>query len=236
MTKTFKQFLEEKENLTFDGLLRGDCSDFFKRSQQNGLIVRGMNGAGSLVGNMSLGEKFPGVTFNVFKKTVRKERKPMDTAKAIHGIIDDWFEEEMGIRARSQAVFCFGEAGRENAYEYGQVAVILPIGKFTYVWSPKVADLYDDVIRKELQTNTKDHGTPGELQKEFVGSDGKPDVEAIGELMNGLGYTINGFDKAVGMAVEIMIDCDEYYVIPLANDKENRDLQLGVIKKAFVDL
>lgn len=227
--KTFKQFLEEKEELTFKSLLHGDCKDFFQRSKQNGLLVRGINGGyGQLVGEMSLGEGFAGKTFTVFKKTVRKERKPMDTIPALHKIIDDWFEDNMGIRARSEAMFCFGEAARNTAYEYGNLCVVLPIGKFTYVWSPKVPDLYNDVIMNKMQENK-------ELKKAYIGSDGKPDAEAINDVMDGLGYTINGFDKAVEDSVEIMIDCNEYYVIPLPNDETNREKFLGIIKKAFVE-
>lgn len=228
MTKTFKQFLEEeKKTLSFKELLHGECRDLLKRSQQNGLIIRGVNGYGTTVGMLDLGEGFEGVVFSIFKKKVRKERKPMDTIPELHRIVDDWFEEEMGIRARSEAVFCFGESGRKNASEYGSLAVILPIGKFTYVWSPEVADLYEDVLKK-LQTHNR------EIRPAYVGPTGKPDVEAIHEVMNKLGYTINGFDKACQAAVEIMIDCDEYYVIPLAHDHETQEKQLGIIKKAFV--
>lgn len=180
-----------------------------------------------MVGDMSLGEGFGDKTFRVFKKTVRKERKPMDTKGPLHKIIDDWFEDNMGIRARSQAVFCFGEAARNVAYEYGHLCAIFPIGKFTYVWSPKVSDLYNDVIMDKMQY-------AGEIAKAYIGSDGKPDVEAINSVLDGLGYTINGFDKAVADSVEIMIDCDEYYVIPLPNDEENREKHLGILKKAFV--
>ncbi len=230
MTKTFKQFLEEinVKELTFSELLHGPCANFFKQSKQNGLLVRGMGQHGKHVGHMSLGPGFEGIKFSVFRKSVRKERKPMDTTGPLHNIIDDWFEDNMGIKARSEAIFCFGEAGRENAYEYGSVSVILPIGKFTYVWSPKVGDLYLDIISEKIQQN-------GKITSAYIGSDGKPDVEAIHAVLDGLGYTINGFDKAVGDAVEIMIDCDDYYVIPLPNDIENRDKHLGILKKAFVE-
>lgn len=197
--------------------------------RKNGLLVRGMNGYGRAVGHLTIGDKrYDAAGHSYFIKSVRKERKPMDTTKIIHHIIDDWFEEEMGMKARSEAVFCFGEAARVAAKEYGELAVILPIGKFHYVWSPKIADLYDDVIRKEIQ-NPARMGAPSSIKPEYVGSDGKPDIEKIHELMNGLKYTINGFDKAVGDSVEIMVECDEYYVIPVVDE-----FQLEKIKKAFV--
>ena len=231
MTKTFKQFLEDLDSkqFTFAELLHGPCAPFFRQSQKNGMLVRGMNGFGQLVGEMSLGEGFGDIKFTVFKKTVRKDRRPIDTARELSKVIDDWFEDEKGIRARSEAVFCFGEAARKIAYEYGTLAVVLPIGKFTYVWSPDVPDLFDDVIRGRLQTDQ------GEIKPAYLDSRGKVDVETVHNLLNSLHYTINGFDKAVGDSVEIMIDCDEYYVIPMPNDEENQEKFLAILKKAFVN-
>lgn len=231
MTKSFKQFIAEAKQFTFKELLHGDCANFFKQSQQEGLLVRGMNGYGQLVGQMSLGEDFNNMEFTVFRKSVRKDRKPMDTKGPLHKIIDDWFEENTGMRARSEAVFCFGEAARNIAYEYGNLCVIFPIGKFTYTWSPDVPDLYNDVILNKMQHDGRDGA---EITKAYVGADGKPDVEAINSALDDLGYTINGFSKAVADSVEIMIDCDEYYIIPLPNDEETREKYLGIIKKAFV--
>jgi len=223
--KTFRQFLEEVKPLTFEELLHGPCVNFFKQSKQNGLLVRGMSGYGQLVGEMSV--EGNDQKFTVFRKTVRKDRKPMDTVGPLHKIIDDWFEDHMGIRARSEAVFCFGEAARETAYTYGQVCVVLPIGKFTYVWSPKVSDLFNDVIMNKMQDGRN-------IKKEYIGSDGKPDEDVIYAELDELGYTINGLDKAVADAVEIMIDCDDYYVIPMPNDYDNREKFLNILKKAFV--
>lgn len=229
MTKTFRQFLEDKQDLVFQDLLKGPCVNFFRQSQKNGLLVRGMKGYGQLEGKMTLGEGFEGISFDVFRKAVRKERKATDTGKYLSKVIDDWFEDRHGIRARSEAMFCFGEAGRENAYMYGPLCVVLPIGKFTYVWSPKVGDLFEDVVLNKMQREG------GNIMKPYIElPSGKLNVDAIWEVMDGLGYTINGFSKAVGDAVEIMIDCDEYYVIPLSVNEEDRIKQLGILKKAFV--
>lgn len=240
MTKTFKQFLAEREEekISFEKLLHGNCAAYFTQSKQKGLLIRGISGYGQHEGTLvfdrpEYNEK--GIAFSLFRKQVRKDRKPADTQKEIHHILDDWFEEEMGMRARSQALFVFGENGREAATEYGGgLCVVLPIGTFHYVWSPKVKDLYYDVIREKVQTLPR-FEKPASIQPEFIGSDGKPDLEKFDELMKSLGYTINGFDKAVTSTSEIMIECDEFYVIPLAHDEKHRELQLGVLKKALAE-
>lgn len=225
--KTFKQFFEENQGtpapiFKLEELLNGDCKNFFRQSQKKGLLFRGMNGFGKYQGGLQIGEK----QFNLYKKAVRKDRKPMSTKGPVHKIIDDWFEEEMGMKARSQAVFCTGERGRGTAETYGDIAVILPIGKFIYTWSPQVDDLFDIIKDKFEDRNS----STGKFRQEWLGSDGKPDAELIGAGMDELKYTINNFDKACAGHQEIMIECDEYYVIPYKDEDE-----LGLIKKAFVE-
>lgn len=224
---TFKDFIAEddKKELKFEDILHGDCSNYFKQSQKNALLIRGVSGYGQRIGNLEVGGKEfsseGGFKFTLFKRTVRKARRPMDTAPAVSKLIDDWFEDNTGIRARSEALFCFGEAGRQGANQYGDPVVVLPIGKFSYTWSPEVEDLYD-VIRDEFQHNNK-------LRDRFIGDDGKPDLEAIDMKMKSLKYTMNRFSEAVKSTCEIMIDCEEYYVIPYYTDD-----MLADIKKAFV--
>ena len=225
---TFKEFIAEDgtKEVKFEDILHGDCSNFFKQSQKNALLIRGVSSYGQRVGNLEVGGKEfsseGGYKFKLFKRTVRKDRKPMDTAPLVSRLIDDWFEENMGIRARSEALFCFGEAGRRATTQYGETVVVLPIGKFAYTWSPEVGDLFD-IIKDEFQDDSK------KLRARFIGSDGKPDLEAIDMKMKSLNYTMNKFSEAVKDSVEIMIDCDEYYVIPYYDEG-----MLADIKKAFV--
>lgn len=220
----FKEFLAEVDDKaddeapTFAEVMLRDCGPFMKQSQRNGLLFRGITGYGDLQGKIKIGDE----TVPYYKKKVRKDRNPLSTKGPVHKIIDDWFEEEMGMRARSQAIFCYGETGREIAAGYGDRTVVFPIGKFIYCWSPKVKDLYDVIIEKF-------EGDKGSIKKAYIGSDGKPDYNAVAETMNSLGYTINGFNEAVADNCEIMIECDEYYVIPY------KDVDfLSVIKSEFV--
>jgi hypothetical protein len=233
--KTFKQYLNEEspKHMSLQEMMSGDCNYFFKQVKKAGLLVRGVNGYGKAMGHFTLGESaYDALGFSYYKRSVRKDRKPMDTIRVLHDIIDDWFEEEMGMKARSQTLFCFGESAREAAKEYGDLAVIVPIGTFRYCWSPDVNDLYDGVIKKEMQTHSlKDNAISRIVNPNYIGSDGKPDIEKISEKMSSLNYTTNKLNDAVTSTSEIMVECDEYYVIPVADDQ-----QLGIIKKAFVNL
>lgn len=228
--KTFKQYLNEESPrmgtvMSLQDMMSGDCNYFFKQVKKSGLLVRGVNGYGKAMGHFTIGEPaYDKLGFSYFKKTVRKDRKPMDTLPMLHDAIDDWFEEEMGMKARSQTVFCYGESGRKGAATYGDAAIIVPIGTFRYCWSPKISDLFDGIISKYMQRGRA-------VQPIYIGSDGKLDREKIFKEMDTLGYTTNKLDEAVTSISEIMIECDEYYVIPYADEQ-----QLGIIKKAFVNL
>lgn len=70
-------------------------------------------------------------------------RKPVNLNINVHHLIDDWFEKNLGIRARSQAIFCTPDIGQ--AREYGTpFEVVVPKGlDYRLVYSPEVIDLID---------------------------------------------------------------------------------------------
>lgn len=89
------------------------------------------------------------------KKTIRKNRKPKDSSRVFHQMVDSYFEEQFHFPARSQGIAVSGPSG--DATDYGQTYVIFPIGTFSWVYSQKtkpiVADVYQDtlhLLRKKL--------------------------------------------------------------------------------------
>ena len=72
-------------------------------------------------------------------RQVRRDRKPLDTVPLIAGMVDDWFLENYAHRYRTQALFVTNDIGTAN--RFGEPVIILPIGKFNYVWSKKTNDL-----------------------------------------------------------------------------------------------
>lgn len=76
-----------------------------------------------------------------FKKIkTRTNRKPTDTCSKYHELSDNIFYKLFKIHARSNTVFCSPDM--KHASHYGDyISIIVPIGKFNYIWSPEINDL-----------------------------------------------------------------------------------------------
>jgi hypothetical protein len=207
MTLNFKAFLEAQEDPPdLKKFLQTECSSFMNSIGDNGLLYRGASNLGSAVGKFESG----GTTFSVYKRSVRKDRVPLEMDRRVSAIIDNWFDKHFGFKARSQALFCYGEGGRLNAETYGsKQCVIFPIGRFSAVWSPKIGDLFLHV-EEEIFTTRK------EIAPEYATVGGSPSPIEIGEWMDTLQYTKNHLDKVTHSDSEIMVDCDEVLYIPYA--------------------
>jgi hypothetical protein len=84
---------------------------------------------------------------------------------------------------------------------YGTPCVVFPIGKFEYVWSRYVQDLYGD-----LNLPGADDGrsySDEELE------------EKIAKWLKDKHYQKTGLDQAVKMKNEVMVKCDSYYAFPI---------------------
>ena len=75
--------------------------------------------------------------------TVRKNRRPLDTGKVMHKMLDDWFFDAFKHKHRSSSVFAIGN--NRVAEGYGKVVAIFPIGKFSIAWSDDVPDLTSSI-------------------------------------------------------------------------------------------
>ncbi len=74
-------------------------------------------------------------------KSVRQNRRPRDTDPKVHKILDDAFNKEFKIKARSSTIFCSGD--KSAASSYGVIYLIFPIGKYEIIWSSEFRDLYN---------------------------------------------------------------------------------------------
>lgn len=110
-------------------------------------------------------------------KKVRKDRKPTDTPRPIHDIIDQWFEQNTGIKARSNGLFATNE--QERPYFYGTKYFIFPKGQYRLLSSPKVHDLFNYIAQtfrnkgilkfSESMRNLVDHnGQISDSHKEII--------------------------------------------------------------------
>lgn len=81
-----------------------------------------------------------------FTKSVRTDRRPKDTFPDIHRDFDDRFQKKFGWPARSAGLFCTGS--KTDADSYGESYMVFPIGKYKFLWSDDVPDLYLLMARK----------------------------------------------------------------------------------------
>ena len=101
----------------------------------------------------------------IFKGTVRKNRIPLSTPEHMHNFVDDIFYELFKVRSRSNAIFCINDYLVAKGYGYIAYA-IFPIGNYTIVWSPKYADLYQDI----LEGGGYDFVGEGKYESDYIGN------------------------------------------------------------------
>ena len=90
------------------------------------------------------------------KVPTRKNRKPKDMPVKLHELIDFMFYKKFRWSPRSEGVFTNPQPG--SVQPYGQYAyAFFPIGKYRYVWSSRVEDLFADMYRRKLTPDKADH-------------------------------------------------------------------------------
>lgn len=78
------------------------------------------------------------------KRSVRTDRYPKDMESQWHEAFDEVFDTEFDFKARSQGLFCTGKHSVAGGYG-DNVYIIFPIGKYKYIWSHSITDLYSEV-------------------------------------------------------------------------------------------
>lgn len=80
----------------------------------------------------------------IVKKT-RKDRAPRDTKTLIHSAADNWFLNRFGVNYRSQAVLVTSrqDFARKYAATVDHVYRIIPMGKYSFCWSPFATDMLE---------------------------------------------------------------------------------------------
>lgn len=138
------------------------------------------------------------VAEDVYKAKVRIGRVPLNTPKYIHEFMDEWMATELGVRFRSESIFCAGD--RTTVLSYGNPYVILPIGKFSYAWSPFIGDVFSDVEEICHASKQSNEETDAVLAQ-------------IREVLENAAYKTDDLIRAIQEfpTHEIMISCEEYY-------------------------
>ena len=160
------------------------------------------------------------------ERTSRKDRNPRNTQIHVHAAWDQYFFEKFGWKPRSEGVFATGSY--ETADDYGNGAIFFPIGRFEYIFSKKVVDIYDY------------HGEiSGTLESFFVNDDGDEDSnywtkgddlpDAFIERMDSLDFQNTNLDSS--KTNEVVFKCDRYFSIhPIYAEWMEKDLKLKLPK------
>lgn len=172
--------------------------------------------------------------------TAQKNRQPKDTPRWIHDKIDDTFEDLLDIRPRSTGTFCSGDYDMARNYGHDNY-IIFPIGKFDFIWSKTVRDLYitlaaskaENYMYDKVEQDGKKLYTKSEWDNYKY--DGKSTNDELIRVYNEYvhdtierDYELNGsLDDAITSGKEIMVVCDRYYAI---NNKLSKALMPLILK------
>ena len=126
----------------------------------------------------------------VHKNVRLDDRMPTDTPFLIHDDLNGYFKGKFGEPFRN-ALFVSGAP--HVSMSFGSLYTIFPEGDFTFVWSPKVFDLW--VENKDGLRQYSDY----EDRKPFI------------EYMDSFEYTNQNFKGAIESGKEIMVRCKSYY-------------------------
>ncbi len=142
-------------------------------------------------------------------KTVRLEdRQPKDIELELHNRINEYFNEKFGapfrnsmhVTADEPQAFEYAEGG----YNTGAVYTIFPVGKFDFLWSPKISDMLDAAMGHDLQR----YGNFGNTERDVT------KLEKYWERFKNEAlatYQTTDLIGAIKSGNEVMIRCKEYY-------------------------
>lgn len=191
--------------------LEKDCQPFikqFKNEGCNSLIYRGIKDwdkvpvikSPNLKDHKENNKNNEHLFDLMMEKNTRKDRKPKDTPSSISKIMDDAFENQLGVRLRSQGVFGISSVG--VTLHYGYPWILIPIGNFEFYWSPDVDDLWNwtEMAWDNYYQEFGDDDTKSNLFKQ--------DMEEMASR-----YKKGNLKAAIQSIHEITFLCDRYLLI-----------------------
>lgn len=199
-------------------IIRHDCQPFIEASKMERLY-RGGYWDGELL----------------TKKRVRKNRMPVNASKELTTAFNEAYSH-LGYSPRTECVFTTGNSN--DAIEYGNLHLCFPIGKFDFLYSPEIHDLYlifgeeydappalekavlstiEYGLENKTLTDSEDtwHCLEHKLWYDALKSlPSKEQIEVIKEaLIKADLYKSDDMAKAIKSYSEIMINCDDYYLV-----------------------
>jgi hypothetical protein len=208
--------LDENSN-SFDKiveLLESDCKPFLDELMNNEQLKKYHTIDGHVIfrgSRPSHNEEIDNL--DIYKKTVRTDRKALDSNKEISDMFDDIFDEKFGVRPRSSGVFTTKKY--ETTSAYGMRYIFVPIGEYKYYWNPNCDDLFTNINTKNWYRRfAKGWPYKPNMIKRFYDFITKNNLEK--EVHSSLEKLVNGYkntDLEGNSNQEIMFICKEYYLL-----------------------
>jgi hypothetical protein len=130
-----KQYINEAmTDMEIVDIIKKNCMPFlkeYKSSNCNSILWRGSSKPVSYIDK---------------KKTRLDGRNPKDTSEVLHSELNYEFKNVFGWKVRNGV---FATANKYASEKYGKAYMFFPIGKYKYVWSDKVHDLYQKISGNE---------------------------------------------------------------------------------------
>lgn len=180
--QTFKDFL----NIGTAEEIQKKCQPFIEQSE--GLpIYRGYGG------NMLARKR---------EIEVRKDRRPRDSAKISHELMDEYFQEKFGANVRSAGLFATGD--KQTAVPYGKVYYVFPVGDFKFVWG----ELNGKPINDSL-------GISSDIKSAVSGKDKSEHAAIAKEIMDKITWHTDDLPRIIKSGgAELAILVDKVIIVP----------------------
>jgi len=158
------------------------------------------------------------------EKSVRINRKPMNSKEEFHKDVDDAMYKRFKIHGRKASIFCVGD--EKEAESYGNPYVIFPIGSYKYLWSPKIRDLFANKEMFDYVTfrYTGDPKTYDIRQSELR----ERNKTAIDNMVKT--YKTTGLEDAISSKFEVMVQCSSYMFLSASYSSYLQDVIDGMFE------
>jgi len=148
-----EKYLTESDNAIVENgpriwqILLSECRPFLKEFKKTGLAGKRWIWRGSA-------KNIPGKNRGIKAIIPRTDRRPKDMSRELHNKFDEDLHDVFGWYPRSEGVFTTGK--RSVANSYGKPYIFFPEGKYQYIWSPDIDDLYGTADDKNLEMWSSD--------------------------------------------------------------------------------
>ena len=212
--------------------IKKNCSEYL--SQGNGVLIRGSKSMDNTSGG---------------RRSVRKDRNPVDASKA-NQIVWDIMFSELGAPKRSESMFATSMARHQAdciRTGYGHTFVVFPVGVYNASYLDRVRDLFDschipftgmdDLVKtvttyNDLLSAMAHHITTLSTDKEILSA--QTSLEEVEDVYKFITRSIIvGKDISGAISEEITIDCDEYIFVPVGRDCSPAEVQDELHKRGL---